>query len=552
MIPSPIADLVPSGTLFEMYPIGLSFLGEYLERHGLKARVVNLAARMLEQPGFNAERFVARQRPGAFGIDLHWLPHCHGSVELARLCKRAHPDIPVIMGGYTASVFHRELLDYPEVDFVIRGDSAEEPLLQLLRTLERGSDLGRVPNLTWRDRASGDIVANPVSYVPADLDHIGRNYAFMVRSAARYLDWRGVRAFKGWWSYPLTAVLTVKGCTRNCTFCGGSASSMARCFGRRGVALRSPPDIAEDVRAICSFTGAPVFLVGDLRQPGDDFAVEVLERLRRVRPRNHVVLELFEPAPDEFFRLAGEALSSFDVQISPESHDESVRMATGKYYSNSAFEETVERALEHGCGRLDIFFMIGLEGQTVSSVRETVGYCARLLDRFGVRVHPFMGPLAPFLDPGSINREKAGEHGYTVLLHSLEEHRNALLEPHWRDLLGYETRWMTRQQIVDVTYEALLELNRVKEASGQITHRTARDIDRLLRENISLLGRFDAAGEIEDSALKAAELERIRRDAGKLRAESDLFKRELDWPVESPRFRYSGLARLALAQRGAA
>ncbi|MBU4195023.1 MAG: TIGR04190 family B12-binding domain/radical SAM domain protein, partial [Actinomycetia bacterium] len=45
IIPSPIADLIPSSPLFEMYPIGFSFLGEYLERNGINTRVVNLAAR---------------------------------------------------------------------------------------------------------------------------------------------------------------------------------------------------------------------------------------------------------------------------------------------------------------------------------------------------------------------------------------------------------------------------------------------------------------------------------------------------------------------------
>ena len=244
IVPGPIADLVPSSTLFDMYPIGFSFLGAYLERHGMRARVANLAARMMEEPGFDARRFIQRQKPRAFGIDMHWMPHCHGSVEIARLCKGIHPEIPVIMGGYSATIYHRELMDYPEVDFVIRGDSAEEPLLELLRALSGDGDLSSIPNLTWRDPSTGTTRVNPFRYVPSDLGHIGDNYAFMIRSAARHLDWKGVRAFKGWWSYPLTAVLTVKGCTNNCTFCGGSAWSMAKCFERRSLALRSQRQLA--------------------------------------------------------------------------------------------------------------------------------------------------------------------------------------------------------------------------------------------------------------------------------------------------------------------
>ena len=32
----PVSDLVPSTPVFEMYPIGLTTIAEYLERHGLQ------------------------------------------------------------------------------------------------------------------------------------------------------------------------------------------------------------------------------------------------------------------------------------------------------------------------------------------------------------------------------------------------------------------------------------------------------------------------------------------------------------------------------------
>jgi len=47
--------------------------------------------------------------------------------------------------------------------------------------------------------------------------------------------------------------------------------------------------------------------------------------------------------------------------------------------------------------------MIGLPGQDASSVMETIDYCAYLIDKFpDKRLSLFIGPLAPFLDPGSI------------------------------------------------------------------------------------------------------------------------------------------------------
>ncbi len=550
-VPSPIADLVPSGTFFEMYPIGFSFLGEYLERHGMTVRVMNLGARMLSEPSLDVERCVRRLKPRAFGIGFHWLPHAHGAVELARICKRAHPDIPVIMGGYSASIFHEELMSYPEVDYVVRGDSGEEPLRRLMMALRDGGDLSGIPNITYRGNSPAEIFSAELSFVPGDLSHLGNNYLFMMRSALRSLDPRGVVAFKGWWSYPMGGVLTVKGCLKNCAFCGGSAWSMNRCFCRKGIALRSPAEVAGDLQSIASFTGAPVFVIGDLRQGGDAYASEVLERVKALRVRNHVVLELFEPAPREYFESVAGALPNFDFEFSPETHDDEIRLSSGKPYSAAQVEDTISRALDCGCNKFDLFFMIGLEGQTPASVMDTVAWCDELLGRFGTRLNPLIGPLAPFLDPGSIARERAEKHGYHVLLHTLEDHRRALTEPHWRDLLGYETDWMSRQEIVDTTYAALRELNRVKARHGVITARYAEAMERFLTENVKLLERLDAAGLLPE-ADRARELAAIKREADGLRARSAMVKEELEWPVVGGRFHYGAIAKMLIKGRRAA
>src|SRR5512139_3819891 len=150
-IQGPISDVVPSTPIFEMYPIGFASLSEYLERHGLKARIINVAMKMLKNEKFDVERLIQKNKPVAFGIDLHWMAHVQGTLALAEMIKRFHPDIPVILGGLSATYYHEELLrQYPFIDFVVRGDSTEKPLLQLLRSIKDGGGFQTIPNLTWR------------------------------------------------------------------------------------------------------------------------------------------------------------------------------------------------------------------------------------------------------------------------------------------------------------------------------------------------------------------------------------------------------------------
>lgn len=117
-----------------------------LEARGIKVRIINLALKMMNRRTFDVPAFLAKLRSRAFGIDLHWLPHAHGAIEIARTLKKLHPTIPIIFGGYSASYYHEELIRYPEVDFILRGDSVEPPLYALLGSL--GSE--RAPGMPWK------------------------------------------------------------------------------------------------------------------------------------------------------------------------------------------------------------------------------------------------------------------------------------------------------------------------------------------------------------------------------------------------------------------
>jgi len=101
----PISDLIPSSPVFEMYPVGFATIASYLEERGYQVRIINLALRMMEDREFDVPAFLAKLKPRLFGIDLHWLPHAHGSLELAKILKELHPEIPVVFGGLSASYF---------------------------------------------------------------------------------------------------------------------------------------------------------------------------------------------------------------------------------------------------------------------------------------------------------------------------------------------------------------------------------------------------------------------------------------------------------------
>ncbi len=263
----PISDLIPSSPVFEMYPLGFLTMVAYLEERGFEVRVVNLALRMMNDPHFDVPGFLSKLHPLAFGIDLHWLPHAHGSIEVAKLVRANHPNTPIIFGGLSATYFHDELIQVPAVDFVLRGDSVEPALYELMVRLRAGRSPAGVPNLTWKE--DGQTRVNPKGFAPGSLDHVDLRPARMVRMVLRYRDLQSVLPFNGWWQNPITAVFTVKGCAHECVTCGGSNSACGLLNARSGPVFRSPASLVANMTEIGRISRGPIFLVGDLRQAGE-------------------------------------------------------------------------------------------------------------------------------------------------------------------------------------------------------------------------------------------------------------------------------------------
>ena len=550
----PISDVVPSTPVFEMYPIGFASLSEYLERHGLKVRIINVALKMIKDDRFDVEKLIRKNRPLAFGIDLHWMAHVHGALALAEMIKRFHPEIPVILGGLSATYYHEEILrNYPFVDFVMRGDSTEKPLLQLLRAFKGKREFKNIPNLTYRDGGNG-IRANPITYVPEDLNDITIDYRHIMKKVVRYMDPVGYQPFIDWYSYPVTAVFTCRGCTYHCKTCGGSSRTFRSMANRTKPAYRDPVLLAQDIFNISEHLNAPIMIIGDIFQPGEEYGFNFLRKMKTRRIDNHIAFEFFvPPSRDQLERIA-ESVKYFNIEISPESHDEEVRKAFGRPYANPPMEKMIADAIDLGCKRIDLFFMIGLPKQTYESVMETVDYCRLLLERFQPydKLFPFISPLAPFLDPGSTVFEEPEKFGYRLLYRTVEEHRQALTTPSWKYILNYETEWMDRNEIVASTYESGRRLNRLKAEFGLIDRKTAESVELRIEKALRMMEEIDRVMAMPDPKERESSLESMLNQPFSLETYSMSTvceKRELEWPTRFIRMNLFKIIKTLIARR---
>lgn len=533
----PVSDLIPSSTVFEMYPMGFLTISSYLQSRGMRVRIANLAVRMMKDPHFSVPKFIAKQKPKAVGIDLHWLPHAHGALEVARIVKEIHPDVPVIMGGLSSTYFHQELINYKQVDYVLRGDSTEAPLHQLLLALENGGPLDKIPNLTYK--TDGLLHVNPLTFLPESLDYADLRADLMIEMVMRHRDLASVVPFDGWLKNPITAVFTVKGCAHQCATCGSSLTTCGHLTKRTWPTFRSPQSLVKNIVHLSRLTRGPVFLVGDLLQAGEAHAEEVLERLKKADVDNQVVFECFDVPPVEFLRKIDAHVRNWSLELSPESHDHDVRRAQDgePSYNNEQMEESLRETMKLRCTRIDVFFMIGLPRQTYKSVMKTIDYCEHLFQMSDRRLSCFISPMGPFLDPGSRVFEEPEKFGYKLFARTLEEHRRLLIQPTWEKILSYETQWMTRAELVDATYDAGERLNQLKLQYGRISRRRAETVAGRIRAARDLRARLAA-----DNGGASPELQ---GEIDKFSQSTVCDKRELFWSRHLVNFKIGEILRAA-------
>ncbi|RJQ68198.1 MAG: radical SAM protein [Desulfobacteraceae bacterium] len=158
--------------------------------------------------GYSLEH-IARQSKasGAFliGISSLFSAYAETALATAAVVKAACPRALVVLGGHHPSALPGEVMRYPAVDYVLRGDG-EVGLPPLARALRDGSELHSVPGLVRR-RPDGSLHQNPTAFA-ADLNRLPM-------PAFDLLDWGFYRRA----DRSSAAISAGRGCPQRCTYC---------------------------------------------------------------------------------------------------------------------------------------------------------------------------------------------------------------------------------------------------------------------------------------------------------------------------------------------
>ncbi|MFY2561189.1 cobalamin-dependent protein [Corallococcus terminator] len=477
------SDSVNVTSIYEMYPIGFFSIQEHLRKHDLSVKIVNVAALMLKHPELDVDQLLGRLEAPVFGLDLHWMAQCHGTIELAKRIKLVHPDAVIICGGISATFYAEQLIQYPEIDIVVQGYDTLEPVRRLVETIKSGERrLVDIPNLLYKRRTQ-EVERTGFSHKPAT------NYNDATVDWSYYRD-----AVDDVATTKLIMTLPNTGCAYDCPWCGGSRSAYRNIMGvKKTLISKDHSRIVDELKSM----GPAAATTG----------IYALQCYSETRPRFHEYLdavkesgyrqlfvEQFHLTPDATLKKMGESSQSY-IMLSPESHDPVISKLAGRgTYTMEEMEAWIPRALDAGIAGVMIWFFIGMPQQTPQSIFDTVDYSIRLMEKFqGQRVLPLLCPMVPFLDPGSRFFVEPEQHGYRIFHRTLEEHRQAMVEPLWHRRLNYETRWLSRKQLQDTTYSAVAALVRAKGQAGILPRAISQSILTAISDTQALLADMERA-----------------------------------------------------------
>ncbi len=435
---------------FILYPpIGLLGLADYLIQNQRTAKIIHLGVEQHLANPFSIDKIISEHRPTIVGLDLHWHFQSYDVIEVARQIKQAHPEVQILLGGFTASLFADEILrNFPFIDFVIRGD-AEVPLLELVHHHDSDGRYNNIPNLSYRGDAGP--VHNATTYIAdeAMLDSICftdftlmKDYQCFIDSFARYirLDASSERfqrlLISRHSSYP---VYIGRGCAHNCSFCGGGHEVHALIGGRRCVTLRSAASVVASIRDLVRFGFEFACFTSDAVPPhlADDYYIGIFDELTRLKLPIHVEVER-NVLPslrfiESFSRLPGK--HSF-ITLSPHTQNENLRAANGlQRYTNQALEDCLDQMAVHGV-KSRVCFTCGLPFETRDDLERMVHYQKRLKKRYR-KVH--IKTCLIEIEPGSRMSRAPLNYGLELERVSFADYYHYHSQPannHWR-AMGY-------------------------------------------------------------------------------------------------------------------
>ena len=358
-------------------PLGLCYLGGYLEKHGYK-NVTILDARSLSKGRVVREgnralyglkddeivEYIKKINPDVIGISCMYTAYSGDTHRLASTIKNMDKNIPVVVGGAHASTFPDLVLKDTNID-VVSHYEGEVTFLEVVRAIESNTGFAGVKGISYRE--NGVVIKNSVREFIEDLDTIPFPARHLV-DMDLYLDNEpttfGMRA-------PATTFITSRGCPQSCVFC-----TIKTVWDDMNFRSRSPKNVVDELEHLNKEYGIEEFYwmddaAGTSKKRLTEICDEIIERkldIKWTTPNGIAHWYLDEKVLDKM-KTAG----CYRVTFGMESGNLETRKYIGKPFSLEQATKMLAHANKIGLWTI-CTFIIGFPVEDEESIMDTIDY----------------------------------------------------------------------------------------------------------------------------------------------------------------------------------
>ncbi len=443
---------------YEMFPIGLMALKNYLSSKGMKVKIINLASLLVSEDNVDLAAVLKKQHAAVYGIDLHWQVHLKGALSLVDLIKQYHPKSKVILGGFTSSVHANELVAKKNIDFVTKGFYTLPILHSLLKCVkDKRENYNHIRGLIWKN-SDGEVVVNKPYQSPQKILNYEVDWSKYINNI------NNINTFES----AYVVMIPSFGCKRGCIWCGGSKyfyKKHLECNNQ--LIYRSKASILRELDTL-KHAKKPVniYAIGHWHER-DDYLYPILKKMKSSKV-GRVSFELWNLMPLRQVKKVREHVMPIFV-CTPESSDPVVGKACGRgSYSMEALEKWIKEVSAIRGTEIQVWFMIGLPKQTKASIKRDIEFSKKLLTKYGNRgVTAIVSPMVT-LDPGSIVADHPDKYGFKLYGNSLSDSEKLFSAHYWKYRMNYETKWLSREDVFQLSLDAVLEITKTKNDLGLV------------------------------------------------------------------------------------
>lgn len=378
-------------------PFGLCSVAAAAEEAGHEVKVLDLC--FSKNPFNDVRGTIEKYKPEIIGVSIRNIDNGTG-YNTQFLLEDVKENIikpikkffrgPIIVGGPAVSINPKEILEYLDLDYAIKGDG-ELSFIKFLETYPNIDELKKIKGLVIRK--NGKIIANNEAWRIEDLDKLP------IVDPSKYINIEKYRKYNS----PIQ-IQTKRGCCLNCSYC-----TYNNIEGKK-YRLKSPKRVVDEIEYLYKRTGIRHIEFTDSTfniplKHAKDILKEIIRRNLRLNLRT---MGLNPSTIDEELIDLMKKAGFMDVDLGAESGNNITLMTLGKNYS----KEDVIRAgqlLQKKKIPTTWYLLVGAPGERIETLLETFNTISKAASKWdliniGIGIRVYNGaPIANHLKPKSDN-----------------------------------------------------------------------------------------------------------------------------------------------------